>query len=156
MMNFDIDISGWRPLVMKLRLAFLAGVIGVGLAALPAFAHHSFAAEYDAKKPVELKGKLIELEWVNPHAWIHMEVVDPSGKTVKWSAEMGSPNILMRNGWRRDSIKPGDQIIVTGSAAKDGSNMANARTVTMGDGKRVFNAGSSGDAGTNGAGAAKQ
>ncbi len=136
---------------MKLRLAFLAGVIGAILAALPAFAHHSFAAEYDAKKPVELHGKLIELEWINPHAWIHLEVTDPAGKAVKWSCELGSPNILMRNGWRRDSLKPGDAIVVMGSAAKDGSNMANARTVTMADGKRVFNAGSSGDAGTTGA-----
>jgi hypothetical protein len=126
------------------------------LAAAPLAAHHSFAAEYDAKKPVELKGTLIELEWVNPHAWIHMNVKDEKGNLTKWSCEMGSPNILMRNGWRRDTIKPGDEIIVSGSAAKDGSNMANARTVSMADGRRVFNAGSSGDAGTNGAAQAKQ
>ena len=121
------------------------------LAALPIAAHHSFAAEYDSKKPVELHGTLVELEWVNPHAWIHMEVKDADGKVTKWDCEMGSPNILMRNGWRRDTIKKGDAIIVTGSAAKDGSNMANARVVTMADGQRVFNAGSSGEPGTNGA-----
>ena len=121
------------------------------LAALSLPAHHSFAAEYDSKKPVELHGTLLELEWVNPHAWIHMEVKGADGKVTKWDCEMGSPNILMRNGWRRDTIQKGDQIIVTGSAAKDGSNMANAKVVTMADGKRVFNAGSSGEPGTPGA-----
>jgi hypothetical protein len=121
------------------------------LAAASLYAHHSFAAEYDINKPVELHGTLLELEWVNPHAWIHMEVKDKAGKVTKWDCEMGSPNILMRNGWRRDTLKKGDAIIVTGSAAKDGSNMANAKVVTLADGKRVFNAGSSGDPGTPGA-----
>jgi hypothetical protein len=120
-------------------------------AAAPLLAHHSFAAEFDNKKPVELKGTLVELEWVNPHAWIHMEVIDASGKVTKWDCELGSPNLLMRNGWRRDSLKKGDVIIVSGSQAKDGSNLANARTVSFADGKRVFNAGSSGDPGTPGA-----
>lgn len=121
------------------------------MASVRAFAHHSFAAEFDARKPVELKGTLIELEWVNPHAWIHMEVKDESGKVTKWDCELGSPNLLMRSGWRRDSLKKGDVIIVNGSAAKDGSNLANAKTVKLADGTRVFNAGSSGDAGTPGA-----
>jgi hypothetical protein len=120
-------------------------------AAAPLLAHHSFAAEFDSKKPVELKGTLVELEWVNPHAWIHMEVTDASGKVTKWDCELGSPNLLMRNGWRRDTLKKGDMIVVSGSQAKDGSNMANARSVTSIDGKRVFNAGSSGDPGTPGA-----
>lgn len=120
-------------------------------ATVPLLAHHSFAAEFDSKKPVELKGTLIDLEWVNPHAWIHMEVTDASGKVTKWDCELGSPNLLMRNGWRRDSLKKGDVIIVNGSQAKDGSNLANARTVSFADGKRVFNAGSSGDPGTPGA-----
>ena len=116
-----------------------------------AWAHHSFAAEYDNKKPVELKGTVTSIDWVNPHAWIHLQVKDESGKMTPWDCELGSPNLLMRNGWRRDSIKPGDSIIVNGSAAKDGANIANARTVKMADGRRVFNAGSSGEPGTPGA-----
>jgi hypothetical protein len=123
----------------------------VVMAAAPLLAHHSFAAEFDSKRPVELKGTLVELEWVNPHAWIHMEVTDAGGKVTKWDCELGSPNLLMRNGWRRDTLKKGDVIVVNGSQAKDGSNMANARTVSAADGKRVFNAGSSGDPGTPGA-----
>ena len=126
-------------------------VLAVITCVAPLLAHHSFAAEFDSKKPIELKGTLTELEWVNPHAWIHMEVTDASGKVTKWDCELGSPNLLMRNGWRRDSLKKGDVIIVNGSQAKDGSNLANARTVSFADGKRVFNAGSSGDPGTPGA-----
>ena len=130
---------------MRSRLLCLA------LVSAPLFAHHSFAAEFDSKKPVELKGTLTELEWVNPHAWIHMDVKDEKGNVVNWSCELGSPNILMRNGWRKDSLKNGDVIVVSGSQAKDGSHIANARTVKLADGQRVFNAGSSGDAGTPGA-----
>jgi hypothetical protein len=134
-----------------MRLSLAALLLFAALAAPRAVAHHSFAAEFDAKKPVELKGTLTELEWVNPHAWIHMEVKDESGKVTKWDCELGSPNLLMRSGWRRDSLKKGDVIIVNGSAAKDGSNLANAKTVKLADGTRVFNAGSSGDTGTPGA-----
>ena len=116
-----------------------------------ALAHHSFSAEYDNKKPVELKGSVTSIEWVNPHAWIHLDVKDESGKVTPWDCELGSPNLLMRNGWRKDTIKPGDVIVVTGSAAKDGANLANARTVKTADGQKVFNAGSSGETGTPGA-----
>ena len=135
---------------MTLKRLAAAGVSMV-LASVPLAAHHSFGAEYDVKKPVELKGTLTSLEWVNPHAWIHMDVKDESGKVTKWDCELGSPNLLMRSGWRKDSLKPGDVIIVNGSAAKDGANLANAKTVKLADGTRVFNAGSSGEPGTPGA-----
>jgi hypothetical protein len=131
------------------RMKFILPVLF--LISAPVYAHHSFAAEFDGKKPVELKGTLLELEWVNPHAWIHMEVKDEAGKVTKWDCELGSPNLLMRSGWRRDSLKKGDAIIVNGSAAKDGTNLANAKTVKFADGTRVFNAGSSGEPGTPGA-----
>ena len=126
-------------------------LIGLFLASLPLLAHHSFAAEYDNKKPVELKGTVSSVEWVNPHAWIHIDVKDESGKVTPWSFELGSPNLLMRNGWRKDTLKAGDVVTIEGSAAKDGSNLANARTVKLADGNRVFNAGSSGAPGTPGA-----
>ena len=125
--------------------AFMAVGFGFLCAVAPAFAHHSFAAEYDSKKPVELKGIVTKLEWINPHAWIHIDVKDESGKVTSWACELGSPNLLMRNGWRRDSLKAGDEVVVNGSAAKDGSHIANARTVKMADGRRIFNAGSSGE-----------
>ena len=138
---------------MKYRVVTVIAIaFGLSPASAPVLlAHHSFAAEYDSKKPVELKGAVVEIEWVNPHAWIHLNVTDADGKTIKWSCELGSPNILMRNGWRRDTLKQGDAIVVNGSAAKDGSSMANARTVRLASGARVFNAGSSGEAGTPGA-----
>jgi hypothetical protein len=107
--------------------------------------HHSFAAEFDAAKPVELKGVVTRIDWVNPHAWIYMDVKDEKGTVLSWGCELGSPNLLTRNGWTRESLKAGDSIVVTGSQAKDGSHIANARTVRLADGKRVFNAGSSGD-----------
>jgi hypothetical protein len=107
--------------------------------------HHSFAAEFDSTKPVELKGTVTRLDWVNPHAWIYLDVKDASGKVIHWACELGSPNILMRNGWSRNSLKAGDIVIVNGSRAKDGSNLANARTVRLENGQRIFNAGSSGD-----------
>jgi hypothetical protein len=134
---------------MTSKVALL--VAGLVLASLPVLAHHSFAAEFDSNKPVELKGTVTQVEWINPHGWIHIDVKDESGRVTNWACELGSPNILMRNGWKRDSVKPGDEVIINGSAAKDGSHLANARTVKMADGKRVFNAGSSGDPGTPGA-----
>jgi hypothetical protein len=133
---------------MKALHLFAAGVFMI---ALPALAHHSFAAEYDREKPVKLTGTVTMLDWVNPHAWIYMEVKDEAGNATAWQCELGSPNLLLRNGWRRDSLKPGDGIIVEGSAAKDGSKRANAKTVKLASGQRVFNAGSSGDPGTPGA-----
>jgi hypothetical protein len=106
-------------------------------------AHHSFAAEYDADKPVTLKGIVTKVEWTNPHARFYVDVKGTDGKVINWNLELASPNVLRRRGWQRDSLKVGDEVTVEGSAARDGSMMANARTVTLANGQGVFDAGSS-------------
>ncbi len=122
---------------MKAKFAgLLAGMIL--LAPVAALAHHSFAAEYDIKKPVTLKGKVTKVEWTNPHARFYVDVKDESGNVVNWNLELASPNVLIRQGWTRHSLNVGDEVTVVGSQAKDGSNMANARTVTLADGRKVF------------------
>jgi len=131
---------------MVAKASQLVASLGLLVAALPAFAHHSFQAEYDADKPVTLKGTVTKVEWTNPHARFYVDVKDESGKVTNWNLELASPNGLMRQGWTRHSLKVGDVVTVTGAMAKDGSNMANARTVTLADGRKVF-AGTSGDGG---------
>jgi hypothetical protein len=115
---------------------------GLMLSAVPVFAHHSFAAEYDSAKPVSLTGTVTKVEWMNPHARFYINVKDDKGSLTNWELELGSPNGLMRQGWTRNSLKEGDTVTVTGSLAKDGTNLANARQVTLANGKKVF-AGSS-------------
>ena len=115
------------------------------VAVSPLSAHHSFAAEFNADKPVSLKGKVTKVEWSNPHVWFYIDVTDPSGKVNNWGVEMGSPNGLMRAGWDRNSLKVGELVTVEGSRAKDDSNNANARAVTLASsGKRLFAASSQG------------
>ncbi|MBV9507690.1 MAG: hypothetical protein JO323_22065 [Acidobacteriia bacterium] len=116
----------------------LTGVCGLFLAALPAAAHHSFAAEYDGSKPLSLKGKVTQVEWVNPHSWIHIDVTGEDGKAVSWSCETAPPNGLYRQGWRRDTLKTGDEVVIQGFLAKDGSHTMTARTVQTADGKKLF------------------
>ena len=120
--------------------------IGMVILAAPLLAHHSFAAEYDEKKPVTLEGVVTKVEWANPHARFYVDVKDGKGNVTSWNLELASPNVLVRNGWKRNSLQVGDAVEVSGSQAKDGSNMANARAVTLSDGRKVF-AGSSGDGG---------
>jgi len=131
---------------MKVSLAVLAGVAALALSAGTAVAHHSFAAEYDANKPVTLKGTVSKVEWMNPHARFYVDVRDEKGNVTNWNLELASPNVLVRNGWTRKSLNVGDEVVVEGSAAKDGSKMANARVVKLADGRRVFAGSSGGDA----------
>lgn len=122
-----------------MKASLLCGLAMVlGLAAVPAIAHHSFAAEYDAAKPITLTGTVTKVEWMNPHARFYIDVKDESGKMTNWELELGSPNGLMRRGWTRRSMKEGDVVTVQGSLAKDGSSLANARTVKLGDGRQLF------------------
>src|SRR5882757_2915700 len=100
--------------------------------------HHAFAAEYDEHKPVTVSGTVTRFEWTNPHAWVYVDGKDESNKVTSWSFEMGSPNGLLHRGWRRMELKKGDQVRVEGYRAKDGSNLANARTVTLPDGRKLF------------------
>jgi hypothetical protein len=130
---------------MKISLLCVLA-LGLGLAAMPALAHHSFAAEYDNKKSVDLTGTVTKVEWMNPHARFYLDVKDEKGTVTNWEFELGSPNGLMRQGWTRNSMKIGDSVSVQGSMAKDGSNLANARTVKLSDGKKLF-AGSASETG---------
>ena len=122
---------------MKIEL-----VAGIGIAlssfAAPVWAHHAFAAEFDAKRPVHLEGTLAKVELINPHSWIHVSVTAPDGKVTNWMVEAGTPNTLFRRGFTKDSLQTGTEIFVDGYQAKDGSNKANGRDITFPDGRKLF------------------
>jgi hypothetical protein len=128
---------------MRTRLTIAAvSIVGL-LAAVPVVAHHSFAAEYDADKPIKLTGTVTKIEWTNPHCFFYVDVKNEAGKTENWGFEMGNPNALLRLGWTRNSLKQGDTVTVEGSRARDGSLHANARSMILAStGQKLF-AGSS-------------
>ena len=128
----------------KLLSIAAAAALLVAVAAVQVSAHHSFAAEFDAKRPVKLRGTVVKMEWINPHSWIHIDVKDPaSGRVERGVVEGGGPNALLRRGWNKNSLTEGTEILVEGFQAKDGANRANGRDITFPDGRKLF-VGSSG------------
>ena len=130
---------------MRQRVTVMVAGLGVGLllAGAAVQAHHAFAAEFDASRPVRLRGKITKMEWINPHAWMHLDVEKEDGTVESWMIEAGPPGALVRRGWSKDSVIPGTEVLVEGYQAIDGAFRANGRDVTFPDGRRLF-AGSSG------------
>jgi hypothetical protein len=125
-----------RTMLKKLA----AGITGAGLllASTPVVAHHAFSAEFDANAPIKLEGTVAKMEWINPHAWIYLDVKKQDGTTEQWKIEGGTPNALFRRGFTKDSLKPGTAIVVTGYRAKDGTLKGNGRDLTFPDGRKLF------------------
>jgi hypothetical protein len=132
---------------MRKTLAFVLPAGLLLLAAAPLLAHHAFAAEFDANKPVKFRGTVEKMEWINPHAWIRIDVKDESGKVTKWMIEAAAPNALLRRGWTKESLLKGTEIYVEGFQAIDGTNKANGSIITFADGRKLFVGSSAGEAG---------
>jgi Family of unknown function (DUF6152) len=128
---------------MRTKNSIAIAAFGLLVAAVPSWAHHAFAAEFDVNKPLQLKGTVTKMEWINPHAWIHIDVKGADGKTTEWMIEAGAPNGLLRRGFTKASLPAGTEVVVEGWQAKDGSNRANGSNITLPDGKKLF-VGSSG------------
>ena len=123
---------------MKMQRIVSAVAVSILLAGASAGAHHAFSAEFDENKPVNLEGALTKADWVNPHAWLYLDVKAADGNVANWAVEMGPPNALLRRGWKKSSMQVGAVIKVEGFAAKNGKNFANATNVTMPDGTKIF------------------
>ena len=125
---------------MKAKLVITVSSLSLALCgwASAVSAHHAFAAEFDANKPVNFKGTITKMEWVNPHTWLHVAVKNPNGTMENWAIEAGTPNVLFRRGFTKESLLPGTEIVVDGYRAKDGSRRANGRDLTFADGKKLF------------------
>jgi hypothetical protein len=134
----NAGFAGDTLMVTKIRSVILAVGTALVLWPLPAAAHHSFAAQYDADKPIEVKGTVAKVEWTNPHARVYIDVALPGGQMETWNFEMASPNVLARNGWKRDSLKPGDRITVAGYLARVGERMGIAGSLLDAAGKPMF------------------
>jgi len=123
---------------MRIQASVFVAGLGLMAAAVPMLAHHSFAAEYDSNKPISITGTVTKVEWMNPHARFYVDVKGTDGKVINWNFELGAIPVLLKQGWTKNSLKEGDHVSVEGSAAKDSSNSANARSVKLADGRRVF------------------
>ncbi|HEY3160253.1 MAG TPA: DUF6152 family protein [Vicinamibacterales bacterium] len=124
---------------MKTKAVLVIGGLGLLLASRPIAAHHSFTAEFDANKPITMTGSVTKFEWTNPHAWIYIDAKDEAGKVSNWGFELAAASGLMRSGWTRFSVKPGDVVTIEGARAKNGSNNASAQTVTLASsGRKLF------------------
>ena len=132
---------------MRKTPAVVLGACLLLLAAAPVWAHHAFAAEFDASKPIKFKGTVTKMEWINPHAWIHIDVKGEDGQVTPWMIEAAAPNALLRRGWTKTSLPAGTEILVEGFQAKDGANRANGSVLTFTDGKKLFVGSSAGDPG---------
>ena len=125
-------------MMKKLAVVVAGAGLFLVLAAPPLLAHHAFAAEFDANKPVTMKGTVTKMEWVNPHVWLHIDVKTPDGKVENWAFEAGTPNVLFRRGFTRQSLATGTVVVVDGYRSKDGTRRANGRNITFEDGKQLF------------------
>jgi Family of unknown function (DUF6152) len=132
---------------MRFSLVKVVGLaFGIAIFAIPATAHHAFSTEFDSTKPIRLVGKITQMEWINPHSWLHLDVVKEDGTVESWMVEAGPAGVLVRRGWTKNSIVPGTEVIVEGYLARDGSQRANGRDVTLPDGQRLFAGSSAPDA----------
>jgi hypothetical protein len=130
-----------------MRTTFCLVICTLLVAATPAAAHHAFAAEFDSDRPVKVRGTITKIEWVNPHAWLYVDVKSPDGKVVNWHFELGPPNALFRLGWKKDAIPVGTEVEITGFRAKSMEAVANGRSIILPDGRELFSGGSGPDSG---------